>query len=60
MTAALRRVEEAVGTVDPTLRGAAESTCGRALHQLDGLHEKALRALKRRDQTRSDTTATNA
>jgi bacillithiol biosynthesis cysteine-adding enzyme BshC len=54
VTAALGRVEEAVGSVDPTLRGAAESACGRALHQLEGLHEKALRALKRRDQTRTE------
>ena len=47
-------VEEAVAAVDPTLRAAAEGARGRALHQIEALHEKATRALKKRDQTRAD------
>jgi bacillithiol biosynthesis cysteine-adding enzyme BshC len=48
------RVEESLGAHDPTLRAAAASARGRALHQVEGLHEKALRALKKRDQGRAD------
>jgi bacillithiol biosynthesis cysteine-adding enzyme BshC len=47
-------VEDALGTLDPTLRGAADATRGRILHQIEGLEEKATRALKKRDQTRAD------
>jgi bacillithiol biosynthesis cysteine-adding enzyme BshC len=47
-------VEDALGAHDPTLRAATASARGRALHQVDGLHEKALRALKKRDQGRAD------
>jgi bacillithiol synthase len=47
-------VEKALGAHDPTLRAATASARGRALHQVDGLHEKALRALKKRDQGRAD------
>jgi bacillithiol biosynthesis cysteine-adding enzyme BshC len=47
-------VETALGALDPTLRGAAESARGRALHQIETLHEKSMRALKKRDQTRAD------
>jgi uncharacterized protein YllA (UPF0747 family) len=47
-------VADALGAVDPTLRGAAESAKGRALFQVEGLHEKATRALKKRDQVRAD------
>lgn len=47
-------VEEALGAVDPTLRAAADSAKGRALHQIEGLEEKATRALKKRDQGRAD------
>ena len=47
-------VEEVLGEHDPTLRAAADSALGRALHQVDTLHEKAVRALKKRDQTRAD------
>jgi len=36
------------------LRAAADSARGRALHQVDTLHEKATRALKKRDQARAD------
>jgi bacillithiol biosynthesis cysteine-adding enzyme BshC len=50
----LRSVEETLGTRDPTLRAAAAAARGRALFPVDGLHEKALRALKKRDQGRAD------
>jgi bacillithiol biosynthesis cysteine-adding enzyme BshC len=46
-------VEETLGALDPTLRGAAASARGRTLHQVEGLHEKAMRALKKRDQGRA-------
>jgi bacillithiol biosynthesis cysteine-adding enzyme BshC len=48
------RVGDAIAAVDPTLRGAADSALGRALHQVEGLQEKSLRALKKRDQSRAD------
>jgi bacillithiol synthase len=47
-------VEEALAALDPTLRGAAAAARGRALHPVAGLHEKALRALKKRDQGRAE------
>jgi bacillithiol biosynthesis cysteine-adding enzyme BshC len=47
-------VEAALGAHDPTLRAATASARGRALHQVEGLHEKALRALKKRDQGRAE------
>jgi uncharacterized protein YllA (UPF0747 family) len=47
-------LEEALGRVDPTLKAAADAARGRARHQIDSLHEKATRALKKRDQTRAD------
>jgi uncharacterized protein YllA (UPF0747 family) len=47
-------VEEALAAHDPTLRAAAASARGRALHHVVSLHEKALRALKKRDQGRAD------
>ena len=50
----LRRVEDALSAIDPTLRGAADAARGRALHPLAALHEKSLRALKKRDQGRAD------
>jgi hypothetical protein len=34
-----------LGAHDPTLRAATAAARGRALHQVEGLHEKALRAL---------------
>jgi bacillithiol biosynthesis cysteine-adding enzyme BshC len=49
-----RGVEEALARLDPTLRGAAQSALGRALHQVEGLQEKSLRAMKRQDATRAD------
>jgi len=50
----LEEVAETLAAIDPTLRGAAESARGRALHQLETLHEKSIRALKKRDRTRAD------
>jgi bacillithiol biosynthesis cysteine-adding enzyme BshC len=46
-------VEESLAALDPTLRAATASARGRALHQVDGLHEKAMRVLKKRDQGRA-------
>ncbi|HEX9203806.1 MAG TPA: bacillithiol biosynthesis BshC, partial [Vicinamibacteria bacterium] len=47
-------VEERLAALDPTLRAAADAARGRALHQIESLHEKSVRALKKRDQTRAD------
>ena len=47
-------VEAALGALDPTLRAAADAARGRALHQIEALHEKSTRALKKRDQARAD------
>jgi uncharacterized protein YllA (UPF0747 family) len=47
-------VEERLAALDPTLRAATDSARGRALHQIETLHEKATRNLKKRDQTRAD------
>jgi len=47
-------VEERLAGLDPTLRAATDSARGRALHQIESLHEKATRNLKKRDQTRAD------
>jgi bacillithiol biosynthesis cysteine-adding enzyme BshC len=47
-------VEQRLGDLDPTLRAATDGARGRALHQIQTLHEKATRALKKRDQTRAD------
>jgi len=47
-------VEERLAALDPTLRAAADAARGRALHQIESFHEKATRALKKRDQTRAD------
>lgn len=52
--AGFKDVEEALARVDSTLRGAAQSALGRALHQVEGLQEKALRSMKRQDATRAD------
>jgi bacillithiol synthase len=50
----LLAVEERLGALDPTLKAAADAARGRALHQVETLHEKATRALKKRDQSRAD------
>src|SRR4029077_10491757 len=47
-------VEKALGDLDPTVRAAADSARGRALHQIESLHEKSTRALKKRDQSRAE------
>jgi uncharacterized protein YllA (UPF0747 family) len=50
----LGAVELVLGGHDPTLRSATSAARGRTLHQVEGLHEKALRALKKRDQGRGE------
>jgi uncharacterized protein YllA (UPF0747 family) len=45
-------VEETLGALDPTLRAATAAARGRTLRQVRGLHEKAMRALKKRDEGR--------
>jgi bacillithiol biosynthesis cysteine-adding enzyme BshC len=50
----MKAVEEILAALDPTLKAAADGARGRALHQVEGLQEKAVRALKKRDQTRAD------
>jgi len=50
----LGAVEAVLGAHDPTLRSATAAARGRALHPVEGLHEKALRALKKRDQGRGE------
>jgi bacillithiol biosynthesis cysteine-adding enzyme BshC len=47
-------VEEALGSLDPTLRAAAAAARGRALHQIATLHEKAIRALKKKERSRAE------
>ncbi len=47
-------VAAVLGDLDPTLRGAADSALGRALHPIETLHEKSTRALKKRDQSRAE------
>jgi len=47
-------VEEMLGSLDPTLKAAADGARGRALHQVETLQEKAMRALEKRDQSRAD------
>ncbi len=49
----MAEVEERLAALDPTLRAATAAARGRALHQVEGLHEKAMRALKKRDQGRA-------
>ena len=51
---AMSGLEAALGAHDPTLRGAASTALGRMLHPLDGLQEKSMRALKKRDQARAE------
>jgi bacillithiol biosynthesis cysteine-adding enzyme BshC len=50
----MQELEQTVGALDPTLRAAGEAARGRLLHQVEGLREKATRALKKRDQARAD------
>jgi bacillithiol biosynthesis cysteine-adding enzyme BshC len=51
---ALKDVATALGSLDPTLAAACDAAVGRTLHPIDGLHEKAERALKRRDAAHGD------
>lgn len=50
----MAQVEETLAALDPTLRAAADSARGRALHQIGTLHEKSLRALKKKDRSRAE------
>jgi bacillithiol biosynthesis cysteine-adding enzyme BshC len=50
----LGELEATLTAIDPTLGRAAESARGRALHQVGTLHEKSIRALKKRDNTRAE------
>jgi bacillithiol biosynthesis cysteine-adding enzyme BshC len=50
----MTEVERILGTVDPTLQGAADAAHGRLLHQIETLREKAIRALKKRDHSRAE------
>jgi len=47
----MNRVAEALPELDPTLAGAAKTTAGRMLHDLQGLHAKVIHAAKKRDDT---------
>jgi bacillithiol synthase len=47
-------VEETLAALDPTLRAATDAARGRALHQIVALHEKSIRVLKKRDQSRAE------
>jgi bacillithiol synthase len=47
----LATIAEGVASIDPTLRGTADSTLGRMHHDLETLHHKMIAAAKRRDET---------
>jgi bacillithiol biosynthesis cysteine-adding enzyme BshC len=47
----MQRVTEVIPAVDPTLAGAARTTLGKMEHDLSGLHNKAIQAAKKRDET---------
>ena len=47
----MQSLAKAVGTIDPTLSGAAESTLGRMERDFRNLRNKVVQAVKRRDQT---------
>ncbi len=49
--AQMARLVRALPALDPTLEGAASSTLGRMLHDLQTLHGKVIHAAKRRDET---------
>lgn len=50
----MAHVEDVLSGVDPTLRAAVDASRGRTHHQIETLHEKATRALKKREQVRAD------
>jgi bacillithiol biosynthesis cysteine-adding enzyme BshC len=47
----MRSILDSIGTIDPTLEGASQSTLGRMQHDLQTLHNKMIQAAKRRDET---------
>jgi bacillithiol biosynthesis cysteine-adding enzyme BshC len=47
-------IRNVVSAIDPTLDAASETTLGRAWHPIATLHEKAVRAAKRREHTRAE------
>lgn len=47
----MARVIETLPAVDPTLEGAAKTTLGKMLKELETLHGKMIQAAKRRDET---------
>jgi uncharacterized protein YllA (UPF0747 family) len=49
--AQMTHVTQALRALDPTLEGAAKSTLGRMLHDMEALHGKMIHAAKRRDDT---------
>jgi bacillithiol biosynthesis cysteine-adding enzyme BshC len=51
LEAQMTHVIQAMRALDPTLEGAAKSTLGRMLHDLETLHGKMIQAAKRRDET---------
>jgi bacillithiol biosynthesis cysteine-adding enzyme BshC len=54
VTREMGELARALGAHDPTLEGAASAATGRMLHPLESLQEKSMRALKKRDQVRTD------
>jgi bacillithiol biosynthesis cysteine-adding enzyme BshC len=54
VTREMGALARALAAHDPTLEGAASATIGRMLHPLESLQEKSMRALKKRDQVRTD------
>jgi uncharacterized protein YllA (UPF0747 family) len=51
LEAQMTHVIQAMRALDPTLEGAAKSTLGRMVHDLETLHGKMIQAAKRRDET---------
>ena len=51
ITEKMSALAPAVGRIDPTLEGAANSTFGKIEHELRTLHGKMIHAAKRRDET---------
>ncbi len=47
----MTRVGDALGSLDPTLVGAARTTLGKMEHELRSLHGKVIHGAKRRDET---------
>jgi bacillithiol biosynthesis cysteine-adding enzyme BshC len=51
LTETMARVIDAMPAVDPTLAGAARTTLGKMEHDLRGLQNKMIQAVKKRDET---------